>query len=102
MFDCDNKRFINLEPYEIRKAKSTTLNYVAFILKMKGKSVLQSFNLAFETQEDYIKKRAKSNYPPKNLKTIPEKPLSHFGLRALCRVNGFHLQDSLYNCRNAG
>jgi len=40
MFDCDNKRFINLEPYEIRKAKSTTLNYVAFILKMKGKSVL--------------------------------------------------------------
>jgi len=40
MFDCDKKRFINLEPYEIRKGKSTTLNYGAFILKMKGKSVL--------------------------------------------------------------
>jgi len=40
MFDCDNKRFINLEPYEIRKAKTTTLNYDAFIIKMKGKSVL--------------------------------------------------------------
>jgi hypothetical protein len=74
MFDCDNKRFINLEPYEIRKAKLTTLNYFAYILKMKGKICAVEFQSCLRNERGiYKRKRARSNYPPKKLKTIPEK-----------------------------